>query len=306
MLFVSTAEDFANPLGELVSTEQPLGLNYLAFAVDPLGLYCIEPRALGRQQTWHYPNPTAARFDTAVVGDDPISHLMALVPTSVVPDQKQSLLASLPKPVAAPPKKLRGYGAQRATIHEPQAGLYHLRQVKPGASGGLRLRIVLSCLFLKKSHRRLGGIRPRMQRRSLEAGEPGLVLEAQSPLRMGLGESYQPISSPFLRAYSGSGLSIQRLARSQRTPSLASVARMVSPLTGLCVMPSSKLTSAAVRKVQRLLCLPYFLGSWWSISRKASDPLSSKAAWTSLGREEPAWRALSPLSLKAWMALRTV
>src|SRR5215204_4925756 len=73
MLFVSTAEDFANPLGELVSTEQPLSLNYLAFAVNPLGLYCIEPRALGRQQTWHYPDPMAAGFDTAVVGADPAS-----------------------------------------------------------------------------------------------------------------------------------------------------------------------------------------------------------------------------------------
>ena len=211
MLFVSTAEDFANPLGELVSTEQPLGLNYLAFAVDPLGLYCIEPRALGGQHRWHYPDPMAAGFDTAVVGFDPISHLMAVVPTSVVPDEKQGLLAPLPKPVAAPSKKLGSYSAHRATIHEPQPGLCHLRQVKPVAGEGLRLRIVLSCLFLKKSHRRLGGIRPRMQRRSLEAGEPGLVLEAQSPLRMALGESYQPISSPFLRAYSGSGLSIQRL-----------------------------------------------------------------------------------------------
>jgi hypothetical protein len=43
---------------------------------------------------------------------------------------------------------------------------------------------------------------------------------------------------------------------SQRTPSLPSVARMVSPVTGLSVMPSLKLTSAAVRKVHRLLCLP--------------------------------------------------
>src|SRR5829696_3343625 len=121
-----------------------------------------------------------------------------------------------------------------------------------------------------------------------------------------LGHSLGPFHVIFLRAYCGSGLSIQRLARSQRTPSLASVARMVSPLTGLRVMPSSKLTSAAVRKVHRLLRLPYFLGSWWSISRRASDPLSSKAAWTSLGREEPAWRAPRPFSLKAWMAFLTV
>lgn len=49
MLFVSTAEDPANPVGELVSTEQPLGLNYLAFAMNPLRLDGIEPWALGGQ-----------------------------------------------------------------------------------------------------------------------------------------------------------------------------------------------------------------------------------------------------------------
>ena len=54
---------------------------------------------------------------------------------------------------------------------------------------------------------------------------------------------------------------------------------MVSPLSSLSVIPSSKLTSAAMRRVHKLLSSPYFLGSWWSISRKASwAPLSSKAA----------------------------
>jgi hypothetical protein len=45
------------------------------------------------------------------------------------------------------------------------------------------------------------------------------------------------------------------LARSQRTPSLASVARMVWPLTCLSVMPSSKLTSAAIASLQKMLSL---------------------------------------------------
>src|SRR5215204_1075804 len=153
MLFVSTAEDFANPLGELVSTEQPLSLNYLAFAVNPLGLYCIEPRALGRQQTWHYPDPMAAGFDTAVVGADPASDLMAFMPACVVPDEKQSLLAPLSKPVAAPRKKLRGYGAHGSAIHEPQPSLLKLRQVKPVAGESLRLGIVLFRFFLKKAYR---------------------------------------------------------------------------------------------------------------------------------------------------------
>lgn len=45
---------------------------------------------------------------------------------------------------------------------------------------------------------------------------------------------------------------------------------MVSPLTtGSFVSPSSKLTSAAISKVHRLLSLANFLGERWSISRKA-------------------------------------
>lgn len=108
MLFVITAEDLANSLGELVSAEQPLGLSYLAFAVNPLRLYCIEPRALGGQQTRHYPDPMAAGFDTAVVGADPASDLSAFMPACVVPDKKQSLLTPLLEVVAAPRKKLRG------------------------------------------------------------------------------------------------------------------------------------------------------------------------------------------------------
>src|SRR5215210_8322835 len=190
MLFVSTAEDFANPLGELVSTEQPLGLNYLAFGVNPLRLYCVEPRALGGQQTRHYPDPMAAGFDTAVVGGDPASDLMAFMPACVVPDEKQSLLAPLPKPVAAPPKKLRGYGAHGSTIHEPQPSLLKLRQIQSVAGESLRLGIVLSRLFFEQTHR-LSSISPGMHTRPLEAGEPGLVLETQSPLGTGLGQMAQ-------------------------------------------------------------------------------------------------------------------
>src|SRR5215211_1031797 len=279
MLFVSTAEDFANPLGELVSTEQPLGLNYLAFGVNPLRLYCVEPRALGGQQRWHYPDPMAAGFDTAVVGADPASDLMAFMPACVVPDKKQGLLAPLPKPVAAPTEKLRGYGAHGSTIHEPQPSFLKLRQIQSVAGESLRLGIVLFRFFLKKASR-LCGIRPGTHSRSLEARKPTLILEAQSPLWMALGEPYQPVSSPFFRAYSGSGLSILRLARSQRTPSRESVARMVSPLTSSFVSPSSKLTSAASLSVQRVLCLPNSLGERCNSSRRERALCSWMAACT--------------------------
>src|SRR3712207_4832821 len=121
---------------------------------------------------------------------------MAFVPACVVPDEKQSLLAPMLEPVAAPPKKPCGYGAHRATVHEPQPGLFHLRQIQPVAGESLRLGIVLSRLFRKEAHR-LCGIRPRTQRRSLEARKPRLVLETYSPAWMALGEPDQPVSSPF-------------------------------------------------------------------------------------------------------------
>jgi hypothetical protein len=105
---VSTAEGPANPVGELVSTKQPLGLNDLAFAMDPLRLDRIEPRTLSGQQTRHYPDPMAGGFDLAVVGVDPASDLSAFMPACVVPDKKQCLFAPLPEPVAAPREKPRG------------------------------------------------------------------------------------------------------------------------------------------------------------------------------------------------------
>src|ERR687895_2055239 len=307
MLVVRRTEDPADPICQLKSAEQSLGLDHFAFGVDPLGLYRIEPRALRRQQAGHYSYSgfATAIFDLAVVGADPVAYLMALVPACVVPDQEQGPLASRPESAAAPPKELRGYGAHGATIHEPQPRLLELRQIKPVAGEGLRLGIVLARLLLEEAHR-LARLLPRMQARPLKTRKPGLVLEAQNPLRMGLGKPDQPISSPFFLSYSGSGLSIHLFARSQRTPSRDKVARMVSPVTLLSVMPSSKLTSVAIASVQSVLPLPKFLGFWCRISRSASVALSSNAAWTSLGREEPALRAPRPRSWKSWMALRTV
>jgi hypothetical protein len=305
MLFVSTAEDSANPLGQLVSTEQPLGLNYLAFAMNPLGLYCVEPRALGGQQTRHYPDPMAAGFDIAVVGGDPVSDLMAFMPGGIVPDEKQSLLTPLLEPVAAPREKLCGYGAHGSTIHEPQPSLLKLRQIQSVAGESLRLGIVLSRLFFEET-RRLSGISPGMHTRSLEAGEPGLVLETQSPLGAGLGQPDQPISIPFFLSYSGSGLSIQCLARCQPLPRRAKVARMVSALTLFSVIPSSKLTCAAITKVHKVLSLANSLGEWCKSSLRASVCSLPKAVWVCLGREEPATRASTPRRLKSWIASRTV
>jgi hypothetical protein len=85
-----------------------------------------------------------------------------------------------------------------------------------------------------------------------------------------------------------------------------SVARMVSPETRLSVSPSSKATSAAISRVQRLESRPNSLGERCSISLKASALLWSKASRVRRGREDLATRASTPLALKSWMASRTV
>ena len=100
---------------------------------------------------------------------------------------------------------------------------------------------------------------------------------------------------------------IHRFARIHLTESRReSVARIVSPETRPSVSPSSKATSAAISKVQRLEGRPNSLGERWSISRKDSALRWSKAPCTRLGREEPGVRAARPFSLKARMAFLTV
>lgn len=79
MLLVSAAEDTADPVGKLVSAEQPLGLGNLAFAMDPLRLDRVQPRALLGQKARNYPYPTLTGPDLAVVGGDPVAHLLLLL-----------------------------------------------------------------------------------------------------------------------------------------------------------------------------------------------------------------------------------
>ena len=108
MRLVGTSESSADPIGELVSTEQSLGLEHLAFTVNPLGLDGVEPRALGGQEARYDSYPTASVLGFPVMGGDPASDLSALMPACVVPDKKQSLLAPRLEPLAAVPEELRG------------------------------------------------------------------------------------------------------------------------------------------------------------------------------------------------------
>src|SRR5207244_9688013 len=72
---------------------------------------------------------------------------------------------------------------------------------------------------------------------------------------------------PFFRAYAGSGLVSQCLARFQPTPRRFKVARIVSLLTGSAVKPCSKLTLAAHARAHRLVGWLNVRGLWLNRAR---------------------------------------
>src|SRR5829696_1005113 len=262
MLVVRTPECRADALGQLVGTEHSIGLYNLALAVDPLGLYRIEPRALLWQQAAYDPHPLAAPFNPSIVRGYPPSDFSAYVPGSVVPDQHPNPLACRLELLGAPRKEASSYPAHRPTIDKAQQHLLKLGHIKPVAGDGFGIGIVFFERVLEEAQR-LSLLAPAMQRRQSQPTPPGLVTETHCPEVGMVGRHpHQPVAPSFFPAYSGSGEVIQRLARSQRTPKRASVARTVSPVIRSLVSPSSKLTSAAIFKVQRLLCLPSLRGSW--------------------------------------------
>src|SRR5215204_7031056 len=76
VLVMRTVEDPADPLGQLVSCEQSVGLYNLALAVNPSGLYGVQPRALLGQKAADDPNPKPAPFDLSVMFSEPAPDLL--------------------------------------------------------------------------------------------------------------------------------------------------------------------------------------------------------------------------------------
>jgi hypothetical protein len=75
MLVMWAAEDPTGPLGEFVSAQETLRLDHLPFAMDPLGLYGIQPWTLLWQQAAYDSHSFAAALDTAVVRTEPTPEL---------------------------------------------------------------------------------------------------------------------------------------------------------------------------------------------------------------------------------------
>src|SRR5215216_4395441 len=157
-----TVEEPADPLGQLVSREQPVGLDHPALAMDPFGLYRVEPRTLLRQKAAYDPHPGAAFFDPPVVRANPGAHLFGGMPASIVPDQNPYPLACSFELLGAPRKEVGGYPAHRTPIHEAHPHLLKLRNKKPIAGDSLRIGVVFSNRLFNQAHG-LSGIAPTVE-----------------------------------------------------------------------------------------------------------------------------------------------
>src|SRR5829696_7949250 len=198
MLVMRTTEDPTDPLGELVSAEQSVGLDHFALAVYPFGFYGVKPRALFRQQAAHDPRSgfAPALFDSAVMFSQPAPEFLGDVPAGVVPDEQQDFLAESFELFAAPREELRRYAAHGPTINEAQPCLVELRKIEPVAGDSLRsfARVVLGDRPLEEAQR-LSLLGPAAQGRQSHPAPPTLVLKAGSPLGICSSHLHQSVAS---------------------------------------------------------------------------------------------------------------
>src|SRR4029453_302212 len=185
MFVMRTIEGCTHSVGQLVGAKQAVSFHHPAFAMNPLRLYGIEPRALFEQQTAYDPEPFTCALDRPVVLINPPAHFVAYVPGGVVPDQNPYPLARRLKLLAAPPKEAGGYPAHRAAVHEAQPHLLKLRQKQPITGYGLGVGIVFADRLLHQTQG-FSGITPAVEGRPRQPAPPGLVQETHRPLRMSL------------------------------------------------------------------------------------------------------------------------
>jgi len=266
MIFVSTSKRLTDSLHQFLCGQDALRFNDAVFAMHPHGLDRIQPRTLDGQRTYDQAHPCALALNLLVMGVQPTLHGGTEMPRGIVPDQGQHPFTKGVGLFAAPFQEAHGQIAHWMPLREAQPDFFLCRRILPAHQQSVtdqRLRpwgIFRQSLVQQAD--RLRGLRPNIQVRLSESTPPRFIFKAQDPVGLRASPADQAIPCVFLRAYAGSGLVIQCLARAHFIPNRRSVARIVSPLTCSAVRPCSKLTSAANAKVHTLLALPKARGLW--------------------------------------------
>src|SRR4051812_253088 len=194
----------AEPPLELAAGELACRLDHRAFAVQPLGLDRVEPRALARQPADQEAAAAAGLLDRAIARPDPVPHLAADVPGGVVPDQDQHPDAVGREVLGDPGEEGAGHRADRPPVDEAQQ--HPLVRGQPQAVAGEGLGVGVGAVGGVQAEAQALTRRPGVQRRLRQAREPDLVGEAERPARPAARQPDQAVAATFLRASAGSGL----------------------------------------------------------------------------------------------------
>jgi len=199
---VARYETRTDPFRDLVRCQQSCRFDDPSLAVHPLRLDRIEPRTLARQEADDDPHPCLPALDCPVVLPDPSPHLLAQMPTGVVPHEQQRPLPLYCQPVAAPIEELRCHRAHRATVHEAQQHPFiALSQPVPTphqqsvAGQCLRVGIAAHHHLLDQAQRGVL-LRPTRQVWPRHPAPPDLVREAEGPVGMAHRQADQAIPPP--------------------------------------------------------------------------------------------------------------
>lgn len=205
--------------------------------MDPLGLQRVEPGAFDGQRTTHNAEALALPFDLLIMLPDPVSDRLAAVSRGIIPHQQQGGFAQGGQLGADPGQEGDRHRTHRPVGYkaQPPVFLAHARggplldqQAITGQGFGVRVGGRHGLLDAPQGLRRGS---PGMQRGLRQATPPRLIFKAPCPLRMARGQADQAVPGFFFRAYAGSGLVIQCLARCQLTSKRRKAVRIASRLT---------------------------------------------------------------------------
>src|SRR6266853_1797824 len=84
MYFIRTSKVRTNTLGQLLSSQQAILFDHMAFSMNPLRLDRVEPGTFGGQKERQNAHPLPLGFDQAVVLSDPGTHQLAHVKGGII------------------------------------------------------------------------------------------------------------------------------------------------------------------------------------------------------------------------------
>ena len=203
MGFMGAAVNRAHTRGEFGHVQQAIGFHDLALGMKPRRLDRIEPGALDRQGTDNQAHAAAALLDLMIVPPQPGTDELGVVPGGVVPHQQHGALAARRGLCGAPRQDVDRDGADRPAVDEAQPEFLGTAPVSvPGAGqepiAGHRFGVgVVARDRLRDQPQGPALILPGMEGRMGQATPPHLVLDAEHPVRMGLGHPDQTVAPRF-------------------------------------------------------------------------------------------------------------